>query len=259
MLFEHFPYTNMHNFNLTWLLESIEDLKNYITTEINNVKKSITDLNKKLEQEIAERKTSDVQIWATVDNNNIAVNARITVLENKHDNDILKIYNEMYNLNNNMKNYVDIEIQKVIDMIKTQPTPNVFNYLRQKTTSLQCVLRDYYATMRDFGFTAGWFDAQGATCEELDGLNLTAYNYDFYGLIAIKEYQQTWPWLVYNQYDGSKIPVAFALNQLFNYHLGGITCQEWDNMDYTCEEFDAAEFTAYKLDWTADPKVLDNN
>lgn len=256
MFFEHFPYTNVHNLNLSWLIKSMQGLEKYVVDQVNKINVNMDELNKKLEQEITDRKTENIELWTAVNNNNIAVNNRVSALENKHDNDVLKIYNKMYQLNNNMKNYVDVEIQKVIEMIKNNPTPSVFNYLRQKMTSLQCVLRDYYATMRDFGFTAGWFDAQGMTCGELDGLELTAYNYDFYGLIAIKNYNQDWPWMVYNQYTGNKIPVASAVNQLFNFHIGGLTCGEWDNMDYTCEEFDAAEFTAYELDWTQVPKNL---
>lgn len=257
MLFEHMPYTNFHDINLEWLLKSMRDLQNYVKTEIASINNRLTAAEAKITKEIADRKAADAELQTQIKNNYTNLNTKITNLTNKHNEDIFKLRGEIASSYIDSAEYTDAEIAKVIAMIKTLPSSPVFNYFRQKMCTIQHTFQDYYLWLRDHAYRAGWFDSQGMTCGELDDLAKTALDWDLNGVRIIKDFQQTWHYLMPDPYTGKKVTITQAVQNLYQLHYTGLDCGQWDAMTYTAAEFDTAGYTAYQIDWTKEPAKLD--
>ena len=257
MLFEQLPYTNFHDINLEWLLRSMRDLQNYVKTTIADFNNRLSAAEATITKEIADRKAADAALQTQITNNYNALNTKIINLTNKHNEDVFKLRGEIAASYIDSTEYTDVEIAKVIAMIKALPSDPVFNYFRQKMCTIQHTLQDYYLWLRDHAYSAGWFDSQGMTCRQLDDLGKTALEWDLDGVKIIKDYQQTWPYQMFDPYNGRKITVVQAVQNLYQLHYTGLKCGEWDSMTYTVGEFDAAGYTAYQIDWTKEPQILD--
>lgn len=256
--FDHgFPYSNFHEINLEWLINKMKELECFVKTEMAKQNQKIKELGEKLDKEIEDRKTADAGLQTQITNNYNYLVSRIGTLEEKHRLDMVYVRDEMAQNYVTLKNYIDQEIEKVKRLINAPIPCPTFNYIRQKTVCLQTTLFDYYNFLRPHAFTAGWFDAQGFTCAELDSLGQTAIQWDMFGKCNLRNARKNWPWMVYDHHTGQVVPAAQSLNELWQYHMTGLTCGEWDNMSYTCAEFDAAGYTAKQLDWTKDPAELD--
>lgn len=248
-----FPYSNFHDLNVSWLLCKLKDLEERV--ELWEGK--LSNLQDALNKEIADRKESDQDLQEQITNNYNTLKASIQTLTWRHDEDVHHLRNEIFLALEQSKDYTEYQIDEVKKLInKPIPCPT-FNYFQQGITKLQCTLFDYYINLRGHAFTAGEFDQLGMTCGELDALGLTALEYDLEGLHKIRDYKRDWPWYWYDPYTGHKELVAHLVDNLYQFHLTGLTCGEWDDMTYTCGEFDEADYTAYQLDWTQEPKNLD--
>ena len=248
-----FPYSNFHDLNVSWLLSKLKELEQRVEVWEGKLSNLQDDLNK----EIADRKEADQDLQDQITNNYDTLNASVQALTWRHDEDVHHLRNEIFLALVQAKDYTDCQIDEVKKLInKPIPCPT-FNYFRQQTTKLQCTLFDYYINLRDHAFTAGEFDQLGMTCGELDGLGLTALEYDLEGLHKIRDYKRDWPWYWYDPYTGNKELLYRLVDNLYQFHLAGLSCGEWDAMTYTCGEFDTAGYTAYQLDWTREPKNLD--
>lgn len=256
MLFEHMPYTNFHDINLEWLLQAMKDLQNEVKTALADFNNRLTAAEAKITKEISDRKAADAQLQTQITNNYNTLSTRITNLNNKHDEEVFKLRGEIAASYINSTEYTDAEIAKVIAMIRALPSNPVFNYFRQKMCSIQHTLQDYYLWLRDHAYSAGWFDSQGMTCGQLDGLGKTALEWDLDGVKIIKDYQEKWPYQMFDPYSGRKITTVQAIQNLYQLHYTGLKCGEWDSMTYTAGEFDTAGYTSYQIDWTKDPANL---
>ena len=257
MLFEHMPYTNFHDINLEWLLRAIKDLQNEFKTALANFDNRLTAAEAKLTKEIADRKAADAALQTQITNNYNALGTKIINLTNKHNEDVFKLRGEIAASYIDSTEYTDAEIAKIVAMIKALPSNPVFNYFHQKMCTIQHTLQNYYLWLRDHAYSAGWFDSQGMTCRQLDDLGKTTLEWDLDGIKIIKDYQQTWPYQMFDPYNGRKITVVQAVQNLYQLHYTGLKCGEWDSMTYTVGKFDAAGYTAYQIDWTEEPANLD--
>lgn len=248
-----FPYSNFHDINLSWMIAKLKELENRIETW----EKKLSSLEVALNKEIADRKAADDDLQQQITNNYNTLNTSIQALTWLHQEDVYKLKGEINRAYLKANAYTDYQIELVKKLINPPIPSPTFNYFQQKITKLQCTLRDYYLHLRDHAYTAGEFDQLGLTAGELDGLGLTAGEYDLEGLHKIKDFKKDWPWFDYDPYTGEKVELKRLIRNLYQYHMGGLTCGEWDAMEYTCGEFDQAGYTAYQLDWTQDPKELD--
>lgn len=257
MLFEHMPYTNFHDINLEWLLRSMRDLQNYVKTTIEDFNNRLSATEDAITKEIADRKNADVQLQTQITNNYNTLSTRITNLNNKHDEDMLKIRGEIAAMYGDSVEYTDAQIAKVIAMIKALPSSPVFNYFRQKMCTIQHTFFDYYNWLRDHSFTAGEFDSSAITCGEFDALGKTALEWDMGGKDILHDFFKSMLTFMFDPYKGERVPVRHVVANLYQLHYTGLTCGEWDAMTFNANEFDAAGFTSYQLDWTKDPIILD--
>lgn len=257
LCFDHgFPYSNFHEINLEWLINKMKELECFVKTEMAKQNQKLKELSEKLDKEIADRKNGDENLQRQITNNYNALTNRIANLEETHRLDVIVLRNEISQAYLTAKNYTDNEIEKVKKLInKPIPCPT-FNYIRQETVCLQTTLYDYYNFLRPHAFTAGWFDMQGFTADELDSLGQTALQWDMFGEINLRNARKNWPWIVYDHNTGNRVCVAQSLNELWQYHMKGLKCDEWDSMVYTAKEFDNKNYTAHQLDWTITPLEL---
>lgn len=248
-----FPYTNFHELNLDWVLYKILELNSRVETSEENIK----NLNTKLDKEIADRIAADGNLQSQITNNYNYLNGKIENLISKHNFDYTILQGEIAKSYLKSKDYTDSQIDELKKLInKPVPCP-VFDYFEQDIVCLQKVLFDYYINLRDHALTAFEFDGLGLSCQELDNLLYTAYDWDINGKNLTYDHLKRWPWFGYDPYTGNRMSLEHIINNLYQYHYTGITCGEWDAMTYTAGEFDAAKFTAYTLDWSQSPKSLD--
>lgn len=267
-LFPGMPWTNFHGQNIqwylyktAWLLNNVGNIREEVLAEIEKAKGEIADSLKAYEEKFSAMENEIKEQLAS-----LMSETKDTISEAlKRFDDFLaeqdKILGDFQawveSSNLSLKAYVNYEIRRLEDLINTPIEGPVFNYFRQKMTSIQEALLDYYQYLRDHAYTTGFFDNSGITAGEFDSLGKTALEWDLEGKHIISKFKKLGPHWAYSAYTGLKVPVPELIYQLFQYHGVGLTTGQWDAMDYTAGQFDAAGYTAYQLDWTNTPLALD--
>ena len=267
-LSEYFPHTNFHEQNqdwylrkTIWLLKEVSTLKAYVDEQLEAMRdtldgkilewqRQLDDLQADITQSLADiiKQTNDTLAEAKAD-----IDALIAEQEKRLDEIMEEIQSQYWQI----KAYVDGEINKLKDLINKPIEGPVYNPFRQKITTIQVALYDYYNFLAPHAFTTGWWDTNGLTAGEWDNLEETAIRWDMAGLLIIMEYKKSWPWYSYSPWTGMRVSNSNLIYQLAQYHGVGLTCGQWDTMEYTAGEFDTAQYTAYDLDWTNKPLALD--
>lgn len=267
-LFPEWPYTNFHEQNLEWYIHKTGFLLKEVRALKDRLDSALQEISDKVDEKLLEMRHELDQIEADI----LATLERIqreteeTLADARKEfadfiarqQAILDQFSKQIEAYNQyIKSYVDTQIQILRDLIESPIEGPVFNYFRQEVTPIQVALEDYYNYLRPHAFRAGWFDRQGITVGEWDGLGKTALEWDLEGEHIIRNFKRQWPWLAYDPWTGLKVPMAELIYRLTEYHGVGLTTGQWDAMTYTAGEFDAAGYQAFTLDWSNAPLELD--
>ena len=226
----------------------VEEMQNYVTTEINKLKldnanefkkieNNFADLSRKIEEIITEINTLRTYVdelnQKTIDELNVEIE-RIT------DN----VWLELYKIN-----------KRIDEIIKTFPP--VENPIDKTIENIQVVLFEMYDALRVLAFTALKFDTSGITAKIFDNSKISALEFDtesekiFTDLLSFK---------MFSSVNGKDVSLNDAIdlvdrnNSIFAYKA------EWfDAKNLTAQELDMLYLNAYELGYYGEDKLHHNH
>lgn len=214
MVWQQYPYTNFHDLNMDWILQTLNSVREDINT-LNEWKAereardqwlddSIEDLNTKYDALVALYNTFvdevnarfdalSEQITDQVNALEASVNERVTTLEAQINAQLsaleaelraeMRSFQEQVNALLTVYNTRIINIEEGLVRVENM-IPNMMNiidpYTGQENTIVNVIYEIVNRTKQN-ALTASVYDAAGLTATAYDALNLSAYEYDFNG------------------------------------------------------------------------------
>ena len=135
--------------------------------------------------------------------------------------------------------------------------PLVYNMFKAKEDTLQHTLNNIYSGLRTLCMTVKSFDSIGKTVEEIDNLDLNAYQWDVYSGYIFRGNKLN----MYDPYTGEFIDPRKVIIKNFNkLAYNGKSAEEFDALNIIAEDFDASDFDArmQDIDREYTSQVLDN-
>lgn len=281
--FNEYPYRNLTDLNLDYILKTMGDLKSkvetivaewadmtadYATTkrrlaavenEIATFEQSVTNqfntLKAQIEQDFADQKAEQAREFNALKRQ---VEQEISNLENELRyaiNEMQMLVNRAIgsmqtamNANNDyIKGYVANELQKFLDGLPDYETLMVYNPVRGHRTDVQDAINDLYSYALVDSISAGEFDSLHLTAGEFDAMRITATDFDRNAKtifgVGNPEY------MMYSPFTGLLTPIKRIIEQLAALHQNGITAGDFDALQITAGDFDALQISAYNFDW----------
>lgn len=277
--FNQYPYQNLQDFNLDYILKTMKTLQDdygTLTDFFNNLQSwkdgidaEVASVNTRLTQCLAELAAYDSRFEALTNDVENKINALSNSLNNEIDlrlNEISlaisaltqEISNRITSLTNAlfaqiqtndavMKAYIDVRFQEFIDELPEWTTENILvhNPVTGETEPLNKTLYDIYEVSRAYALTAEEYDSLGLTASEYDALNMTAFEYDNNAKNVIGLGVN----MIRSPFDGTYISIERAINELAALHMNALTATEYDALEMDADAYDALELTAYDYDW----------
>lgn len=287
-LFDHFPYSNFHELNLTWILEKmkalsaevatlnswmathkeeyqeaitrLEAVENEIATFEAEIEAQFAQLQADLEADFAEQKAEvDAELTQLKEDITIAIaDFETSILDQiaqfKADirREITELYNVMQANNEYIFKYVENRLDEFINSFPEILTVMVYNPYRGEVTDIQTAINDLYDMAAIWGLTATQYDSLGLTASEYDALGLTAREYDTLGYKLL--YKDPDVWMI-SPFTGEYVRVQDVVTRLAGFHMDGLTAEGYDNKELTAEGYDDLELSAFDYDWFANTLI----
>ena len=123
--------------------------------------------------------------------------------------------------------------------------PLVYNMFKADEDTLQHTLNNIYSGLRTLCMTVKSFDTIGKTVEEIDNLDLNAYQWDVYSGYIFRGNKLG----MYNPYTGEFTdPRKVIINNFNKLAYNSKSAEEFDALDISAEDFDASDFDALMQD-----------
>lgn len=181
--FENWPYTDLHNLNLDWVLRTMREAVDAVTNAINGFDSL---------REVVEKNSEDISALQTSLG---AVSGRVAELETCCSNvqaaissineELETIHTGIVDMGAECKAYTDTEINAVKDALADGELLQVFDPTTGLKGDAQTALDNIAGLIRVDALTAGEYDALELTAEEYDSAGLTAYQYDYQGKLLL--------------------------------------------------------------------------
>lgn len=166
--------------------------------------------------------------------------------------------------------YAEI-LQHVNDLVaaKTGNSIIVYNPARQTTTNLNIALADLFLITREmFCLSAQEYANLELTAQQYADLEITANEYVYNGRLIFfhqlyyadidEQFNKLYAyvneqvdglkneWLMWNPFSGQYVPVYQVVDILAQFHMWGLTAEEYEELDLTAQEYADREITAYE-------------
>jgi len=281
--FNQYPYQNLQDFNLDYILKTMKTLRDDYGTltdffeNLNDWKAGIDEDVARCLRELAaydsrfEQLSNDVTtsmnalqtaLESEIDGLSRSLNSEINLRLNEVDLAISALTQEIANritdltnalfaqIQTNdavMKAYIDVRFQEFIDELPEWTTENILvhNPVTGETEPLNKTLYDIYEVSRAYALTAEEFDSLGLTASEYDALNMTAFEYDNNAKNVIGLGVN----MIRSPFDGTYISIERAINELAALHMNALTATDYDALEMDADTYDALELTAHDYDW----------
>ncbi len=210
--------------NFTDIYNQLETLKN----EINEINNYFPEFEESVKEQVAGMlKDQWSQVLALINNY------------------VAEIYKYIDNYNENFKNEIEKEIEKIYDYIDEIKIGKieVYDPTTGKNGYINDVINNIYEMLRYNAIACIEFDTSGITAKGFDSLNMSALDFDTNARNYILRVNQ-----VLNPFTGDYVSFQEMFNYLARFHMSGITCEKFDGLELTAEEYDLKEITAYQFD-----------
>lgn len=270
--FNKYPYTDFHELNLDWIIESMKKLLDdysVITDWIENDAANFDLLLGRIIQ--LENKTVNLQTQINnerlrVDNEFNAQYSRITSeYTTLYSNILLTVNAQLVDMNLTIEQYkrdliqmindgdtavmswVNATLQTFIENLPDYELLIVNNPVTGTQTTIQQALNDLYDYFNVWGLTAQEYDDLELTAAYYDSLAITARDYDTFGYKLLNpEASGNW---MRSPITGQIEQVKDVIYELFDLHrVGALTATEYDALDLTADDYAALDLTAYDYD-----------
>ena len=224
-LWEQFPYTNLHNLNLDWVINRLKEIEAKIT-EVN---------------EWYEEHKKDYQ----------ALKSRVDSIENELDTFETQIRTEFDKLK--------AEQQAEFEQLKADTEATISREVTRLETLVTTAIRDLENKFNNLliEVRAQITALQNEVRLAIIGLNtrLDAYTDYITGWVEdrLQDFIDSLPEIltvmVYNPYRGTVTDIQQAVNDLYSIAcVYGLTAEQYDSLNLTAEEYDNANLTALEYD-----------
>lgn len=181
--FENWPYTDLHNLNLDWVLKTMQEAVDAVTKAINGFD-SLREAVEKNSEDISALQTSLGSVAnrvAELETCCTNVQAAISSI----NGELETIHTDIVDMGAECKAYTDTEINAVKDALANGELLQVFDPTTGLKGDAQTALDNIAGLIRIDALTAGEYDALELTAEEYDSAELTAYQYDYQGKLLL--------------------------------------------------------------------------
>lgn len=203
-----FPYTNVHELNLDWIIKRVKELEKEVSeiedyapqiadlrTELTKIKSSINVINRTLTAlngrcnaledglEVANQKISDLRALLFAEMTNLQ--AELNSVETLYYT--LRAYNDTSNtvIYNRACKYADDKFREFVQWVEDPKLWLIISPITGRLETVQQVINDLYEYLSWGSLTAAQFDALEFDCNYLDGIGFTCADFDFYGRFAL--------------------------------------------------------------------------
>lgn len=270
-MWNNWPYTNMQELNLDWILQKLKDfetrldtvlegledkLKIYIDGELatfqasvnaqlNSIRSDISTIRGYVDSQVSQIRNENTQLKNYVDGqiaNTIArVDSDLSALRLYVVQETTALRLLINNNNEELKDYVDTEIQKVIDMIPEITSVYVKNPLTGNVEPIQETLDYTNNAYLCEALTAIDYNIRAWSAEYYDSLLLDAFTYDRKAR-EIYRYNSPFSGYWFSNYE--------FLTSLTDLHKKlGIFADNYDNIGYDADTYDGFDISAYQYDF----------
>lgn len=253
MFGEIWPYTNLHDLNLDWILEEVRKLHkrvdeltkqvNSFTNELEECRKQMVDL---INSTDAKNRAWTIQL----------LEEKIKNLENEITKDIATIVQllstAITNGDANIKAWVSVELQKMYNLLPRYQETHVINPVSGLQDTLQNTLNDLFSWLRYGGPTALEYAMAQLTADEYAALDITAKQYALYGKWILRRNRRNHNlWHVMpNPWTGEWAPISLVVNELAALHrVNGPTAAEYEAYNLTAHQYLDYYITATEYAW----------
>lgn len=282
-LFDNWPYSNMQELNLDWLLKTMKSLQNIydgLKEEIQDTIDFVNNFEKNIDEKIDERISLQLEIYNSRLNQlakelqdlkdeldkDDGVIGMIQALRDSIADLQLKINNTQHLLNDKYLQLLELmhKYKHDLDELVKSKTELLEEYIRETVTKvdrldvispvtglfepIQKVLDEMYNIMiRSFSVTAEQYDSLVLTANIYDAYRLTAYQYDTHSYFEL--YFKLTTNLMISPFSGLEESMENIINQLANLHKCPLTAIDYDSREITAQQFDEFRVTAFIYDW----------
>lgn len=277
-MFNQYPYINENDLNLDWLLNAYkklladlaeiqrwidEDAANYnaVLGRINALEIKTVSLQNQINAHLRDFQNYQHAVDVKFEDQKRAITAEYTALYRsimiEVAAELTRIRVDMNSLYHTLvqysdagdaavRNYVDATLQTFIQNLPDYNNLIIYNPVRGQNTIVQDAINDLYNYFNAFGLSAYEYDSMGLTAQEYDDYELTANEYDSWG-------RELLPFPDPNHYmrdpfTGLMAKFSTVIMELFGLHRGGLTAQEYDDLELTANDYDGREIPAYIYD-----------
>lgn len=192
MAFTSYPWSNVHELNLDWLIRTTKEIYSHIE-ELESVREELEQTNKEIKEQIEAlniRVTNIENLYndftetinaqfemlreeniATFNSLTASINAQFDTLESHVNRELADFATDLIRLEAELRNTLN-NLPSVIQMISP--------YTGEMET-LEQIVYELANSGRTDSLTASEYDNLTLTAQSYDNHNLTAYNYDWHG------------------------------------------------------------------------------
>ena len=283
-----YPYTDFHELNLDWLLESYQNIVDQINTLLTwkqthtaeyeealarlvAVENEIDTFEQRVEEEFerlkAEQQAAFDKLVADTAIELDALKRELRAEMKRITDEFELLKSELHQELLNIKIYLNEELVRIRSAV-TANNDYIMDWVR---TTLEDFMEHFVHIFNVYnpvrGYNTGLQQAindlydfaryYALTAFQYDSLGLTATEYDNKGLTAI-DYDQRgyillgYPdenWYMISPFTGHYEKVKSVIYDLAELHKDDLTAEEYDALDLDAETYDNKEVTAYDYDW----------
>ena len=192
MAFTSYPWSNIHQLNLEWLIKNMRlilteiekldalqkeflETTKYLNEELDKISANIDRIDKlyaDFVDEVNERFTElKAELLTDFESLRNAINAQFILLENNVNDELDEFRADMADMEITLYNTIN-NLPSVVEMI---------NPFTGEMDSLQNIIYAIAGADKTDSLTASEYDALALTANAYDAYNITAYNYDWHG------------------------------------------------------------------------------
>ena len=274
MAYEIFPYTDIHDLNLDWILGETKRLAaayDHLLDQLQQDDQSIAELQQavqRINQNLTQIENSitalDTALRSYTDEKYMDCLFRI----NDNYNTLLNLINANSALISELQKYIPEYVQLYCDQCRQDlyrfldefraeileliQNIEVINPMTGIQDSLQNVLNDFWNYMTKDSFTAGEFDGITAnydiSAELFDSKNMTAWEFDNQGKRYFPEFDDRF--FMTSPVTGERTYYKDLIEFLFGLHQDlSLTAAAYDSQELTAQQYDDLDYTAQFYDW----------
>lgn len=214
---------------------SISDLRSYVDTQDKLLSNKIDNSVNGVYSELEKVKTD--------------LNSKILQVNTELSESIRELESLVKQLNETTYIYIDNRIEFILDYIKNHVADTIkcYNPVNGRYTSVCDAISDVYGNLRYYGITAQQFDSLELTCNDFEGKQLSASQFDLYSLKELYKIPELY---MFNPFTGDYVYYQDVIYELASRHYDNpITASEFDGVaGLTCTTFETYNMTAYQFD-----------